>query len=103
MLDVMTDPDLILSLAFVFNILGGCGSGIILPSSMAIVGCYKERREEFIGYIELTAGIGALCGPLLGGCFHLLFGYMGPFMGIGCIFGMCVLYFFNKTNSMITS
>ena len=51
-LDLLDDPQLIITLTFVFQMLGGCGTGMIIPSSMAIVSCYKERREEFIGYME---------------------------------------------------
>ena len=93
-LDILTDKDLILSLTFFFQIIGGLGTGIILPCAMAIVSTYKDRREEFIGYIELTSGLGAICGPLFGAGFWMLFGYAGPFVGIGIMFLLVMIYFY---------
>jgi len=81
-------------LTFFFQIIGGIGTGIILPSAMAIVSTYKSRREEFIGYMEVTSGLGAICGPLFGAGFWLLFGYAGPFEGIGIMFLLVVIYFY---------
>lgn len=100
LLDLLEDPEVIIALTFVFQILGGCGTGMIIPSSMAIVSCYKDRREEFIGHIELCSGLGALCGPLFGACFYMIFGYMGPFECIGGLFAVFMLYFFKKKNAI---
>ena len=73
---------------------------MIIPSSMAIVSRYKCQREEFIGYIELASGLGALCGPLFGACFYLIFGHMGPFECIGALFAICMIHFFRQSDSI---
>ena len=40
---------------------------------------YKEDRERFIGYIESSAGMGLLLGPLMGAGLYSVGGYMLPF------------------------
>ena len=44
---------------------------------------YKEEKERFIGYIESSAGVGLLLGPILGTIFYSLGGYMLPFVVLG--------------------
>ena len=44
---------------------------------------YKEEKERFIGYIESSAGVGLLVGPILGTIFYSLGGYMLPFVVLG--------------------
>ena len=73
---------------------------MILPSTLAIVSCYKEKRQEYIGLIEICSGLGAICGPLFGATFYLLFGYMGPFECIGGIYCLFILYFLKIKSSI---
>lgn len=47
---------------------------------MAMLGGLKnEDREKSIGYIEVSNGIGILCGPLIGALLYNIGGYHFPF------------------------
>jgi len=48
-----------------------------------VTSIYKEEKERFIGYIESSAGVGLLVGPILGTIFYSLGGYMLPFVVLG--------------------
>ena len=41
---------------------------------------YKDRLENIIGYIEAFANFGDMLGPLIGGFFYDIGGYLAPFM-----------------------
>ena len=98
MLDLIEDPDVIVALANLFQITGGFGTGMVLPSSMAIMSCYCDRRQEFIGYWEMMGGLAVVCAPLLGVVFYLLFGFVGPFVCTGSIFALSLIYFIRRKN-----
>ena len=50
--------------------------------------------------IEICSGLGAVCGPLLGAFFYMVFGYMGPFECIGGMYALFILYFLKKKSSI---
>ena len=79
------DPVYIIVLSIVFQMIGGIGNGINNSASMALLSSYKDKREDYIGYFELCAGLGCLFGPLMGSIFYGIFGYLGPFLGLGLI------------------
>lgn len=43
-------------------------------------GLKNEERERAIGFLEVSNGIGILCGPLIGAMLYSLGGYHFPFM-----------------------
>jgi MFS family permease len=56
--------------------------------------------EEIIGYIEVFAGVGQLMGPLAGGFFNDIGGYLLPFyINIGIFLLLLpIIYFFVPKN-----
>jgi MFS family permease len=62
---------------------------------MAVLSSYKDQREKYIGYFEVSAGLGALFGPLIGAVFYFFIGFKGPFLGIGLIYFIMVIVFLN--------
>ena len=64
----MKNGDWFLILSFVWQIIGGLGSGNNSVASMAMViaDAEKHEREQHIGLIETATGIGFLLGPLWG-------------------------------------
>ena len=60
---------------------------------MALLSSYPSDRATYIGYFELIAGLGALLGPLLGSFFYSIFGYKGPYFGIGLLYLICILFY----------
>lgn len=83
----------IIYLAMAFQVLGGLGKGLNHASGMAIVSSYECKKMEYISYLELSCGLGALFGPLLGSCFHLYFGFRGPFYGLASIYMSMIISF----------
>ena len=71
-----------------------------IPATMALLSSFKDRREVYIGYFEAIAGLGALVGPLLGSAFYGVFGYVGPFFGIGLLYLFIILYFAPSKNRL---
>ena len=66
---------------FLFQIIGGIGSGNNSVASMALVisDAAPDEREMHIGLIETSTGIGFLLGPLWGSMLYQLGGYPAPF------------------------
>lgn len=79
------NPYTIVYLSLIFQCIGGIGNGINNSAAMALLSSFKEQREEFIGYFEVCAGLGAIFGPFMGNILYALFGYLGPFFGLGVI------------------
>ena len=75
------DGDTFLTLSFVFQIIGGFGSGTNSVASMAMVvaDAEKNEKEEHIGLIETATGIGYLFGPFFGSLMFHIGGYPAPF------------------------
>ena len=68
-------------MSFVFQIIGGLGSGNNSVASMAMViaDAEKDEREMHIGLIETATGVGFLLGPLWGSFMYIIGGYPAPF------------------------
>jgi MFS family permease len=96
LLDFVDDPYTIVALSLLFQMIGGIGNGINNSSAMALLSSFKEQRDEFIGYFEVCAGLGAIFGPLIGSILYALFDYAGPFFGLGLIQTMLILYFHRR-------
>lgn len=77
----MKNGDTFLYLSFLFQIIGGLGSGNNSVASMAMVIADAEphEREMHIGLIETSTGIGFLLGPLWGSLMYTIGGYPAPF------------------------
>ena len=75
LLENIDDKDTIIRLAFLFQIMGGIGNGINTPSTVAVLSSYKDKRETYIGYFEVSAGIGGMVGPMLGSALYYAGGY----------------------------
>ena len=69
-------------------------------SSLALLSSYEDRRDEYIGYIEVCGGLGALIGPMIGSGLYYLFGYMGPFLGLGITNLIMVSIFWRKKRNI---
>ena len=72
---------------------GGIGNGINNSSSMALLSSYEEKRDDYISYLEICAGLGGILGPIVGGLLYHFFGYRGPFLGLGLNLLFIVLVF----------
>ena len=60
---------------------------------MAVLSGYKEQKEIYIGYFEVTCGLGAFIGPLVGSMFYFLGGYKAPFFCVGFFYLFMVIVF----------
>lgn len=60
---------------------------------MAVLSGYKEQKEIYIGYFEVTCGLGAFIGPLVGSMFYFLGGYKAPFFCVGFFYLLMVIVF----------
>ena len=98
MLQNIDNANLIIVLALLLQSIGGIGCGINNSSSMALLSSYEENRDDYIGYLEASAGMGALLGPLIGSILYSLFGFHGPFTGVGFCTLIIVTFFFQKKN-----
>lgn len=67
-------------ISFIAQSFGGLGCGMNNTAVMAMLGGLKnEDREKSIGYLEVSNGIGILCGPLIGALLYNIGGYHFPF------------------------
>ena len=67
-------------MSFIAQALGGLGCGMNNTAVMAMLsGLKDEEREKSIGYLEVSNGIGILCGPLIGALLYNIGGYHFPF------------------------
>ena len=70
-----------LTISFIAQSLGGLGCGANNTAVMAMLsGLKNDEREKAIGLLEVSNGIGILCGPLLGALLYSIGGYHFPFM-----------------------
>jgi len=60
---------------------------------MSVLSSYREDRELYIGYYEISAGIGALLAPLLGMVLYNIGGFKAPFLVLGVVYLMMIWYF----------
>lgn len=67
---------------------------------MALLSSYEDNREDYIGYLEVCGGLGALFGPLLGSLLYYFFGFQGPFFGLGVTNLIMVSIFFQKKKTI---
>ena len=77
----MKDGNSFLWYSFLFQIIGGLGSGNNSVASLALVisDAAPEEREMQIGLIETSTGVGFLLGPLWGSAMYQAYGYPAPF------------------------
>ena len=66
------------------------GQGINNTASMAILSSYKEKRDLYISYFELAAGLGVLVGPVSGAIFYTTIGFTGPFFCLGGFYALMI-------------
>ena len=67
--------------SFMWKFLCGLGAGINSTASFAIIAShYKENREQTIGMMESSSGIGLLLGPVFGSILYSIGGYVLPFV-----------------------
>jgi len=85
-LEYTNDAEVLIIQSYVYQVIGGIGKGLNSSSSVAILNSYKEKREKYIGYMEVAGSLGRLFGPIIGVLFYYCAGYVGPFFGIGAVF-----------------
>lgn len=89
-LDFVYSKTWFIVVSFVSKFLLGVGSGmnstaskfifLLLLSVISIVtSIYNSEKERYIGYIESSAGVGLLIGPIIGTIFYSIGGYIFPF------------------------
>jgi len=100
MLDFLNEHNVILFSAIVFQAIGGMGNGMVIPGAMAILTSYKDKSQIYIGYIELCLSLSAIFGPVLGAGMYMIFGFMGPFAGVGILFLCYFIYSWNRKKHM---
>jgi MFS family permease len=71
--------------SFVFQMIGGLGSGMNSVATLALIVSHSSEaeREMNIGMIEMATGIGFLIGPMWGSLMYQLGGFTLPFGSMG--------------------
>ena len=83
------DRQAFLILSFLAQTLGGAGGGSNQVATLALVSSWeKEEREQNIGIMEASYGVGMLIGPMIGAFLYSIGGYQAPF------FFFAMVYFF---------
>jgi len=83
-LELVHNKNAFLVISFVAQLLGGFGAGMNSTASMAMISSFSgQKRERYVGYMEASAGIGLLFGPLLGAGAYGVGGYCAPFLFFG--------------------
>jgi len=82
------DANIFLFLSFVFQMIGGLGSGMNSVATLAIIVSTSKdsEREMNIGMIEMATGIGFLIGPMWGSLMYQMGGFTLPFGSMGKLF-----------------
>lgn len=77
----LTNAYVFLFFSFVFQLIGGFGSGMNSVATLAIVvsSSKDSEREMNIGMIEMATGIGFLVGPMWGSLMYHMGGFTLPF------------------------
>ena len=80
LLEWVTDLHQFLLLSFIAQTSGGLGCGMNNTAVMAMLsGLNSQDRDKSIGYLQVSNGLGILCGPLIGALLFNIGGYHFPF------------------------
>ena len=52
----------------------------------------SDDKDKYIGYIEMSLGIGDMVGPAIGGIIYDLAGYVGTFFSFGAMILLGMVY-----------
>jgi MFS family permease len=79
------DSGWFLFFSFVFQMIGGLGSGMNSVATLALIVQHSKdsEREMNIGMIEMATGIGFLIGPMWGSLMYQIGGFTLPFGSMG--------------------
>jgi MFS family permease len=81
----MRDSGYFMFWSFVFQLVGGLGSGMNSTATLALVVQHssEHEREMNIGMIEMATGVGFLVGPMWGSLMYSIGGFSLPFGSMG--------------------
>lgn len=79
------DAGWFLFFSFLFQMIGGLGSGMNSVATLALIVSHssEHEREMNIGMIEMATGIGFLIGPMWGSLMYQVGGFTLPFGSMG--------------------
>lgn len=82
--DYVDDKTWFVVVSFIAKAVLGIGSGMNSTAIISIIASiYKHDREQYLGMVESSSGIGLLLGPIAGSLLYLAGGYVLPFAVLG--------------------
>ena len=90
---LIEDKNTFIAVTLVIRFCQGLASSSIQTSVYSMITIvYPDNMEKVIGYIEATMGVALVVGPLFGSVSFYFGGYQAPFLIIGCVFYIFVLF-----------
>lgn len=90
-IDSLKSPDTVLYVALTLRFLQGTAVAMAYTTIYAIItNKYPNRKEQLLGMLEASFGVGLICGPLAGASLYNMFGFEKTFYIYGVFFLFCV-------------
>jgi len=92
-IDSLTSPDIVLYVALLLRFLQGTAVAMAYTTIYAIItNKYPNRKEQLLGMLEASFGVGLICGPLAGASLYNIFGFEKTFYIYGVFFLLCTFF-----------
>ena len=89
-IDSLQSPDTVLYVSLFLRFLQGTAVAMAYTTIYAIItNNYPNRKEQLLGMLEASFGVGLICGPLAGASLYNVFGFEKTFYIYGVFFLIC--------------
>ena len=89
-IDSLQSPTTVLFVALFLRFLQGTAVAMAYTTIYAIItNKYPNRKEQLLGMLEASFGVGLICGPLAGASLYNMFGFEKTFYIYGVFFLIC--------------
>ena len=89
-IDSLQSPTTVLIVALFLRFLQGTAVAMAYTTIYAIItNKYPNRKEQLLGMLEASFGVGLICGPLAGASLYNIFGFEKTFYIYGVFFLIC--------------